>query len=67
MRDATFNDQKIALNRLCVYRLTIVTLYDPFTRCRCKSIPNCAKSRPKGLNPVKAVAKIKKQMVERMV
>jgi succinate dehydrogenase / fumarate reductase, iron-sulfur subunit len=28
---------------------------------------NCAKTCPKGLNPAKAIAKIKKQMVERVV
>ena len=28
---------------------------------------NCAKTCPKGLNPVKAIAEIKKMMVERAV
>jgi succinate dehydrogenase / fumarate reductase, iron-sulfur subunit len=28
---------------------------------------NCAKTCPKGLNPAKAIAEIKKQMVERVV
>jgi len=28
---------------------------------------NCAKTCPKGLNPAKSIAEIKKQMVERVV
>ena len=34
---------------------------------RCHTIMNCAKACPKGLNPAKAIAEIKKMMVERRV
>ncbi len=40
-------------------------LEDPFRLCRCNTIMNCAKTCPKGLNPAKAIAEIKKMMVER--
>ncbi len=40
-------------------------LEDPFRLYRCHTIMNCAKSCPKGLNPAKAIAEIKKLMVER--
>lgn len=42
-------------------------LEDPFRLYRCHTIMNCAKSCPKGLNPAKAIAEIKKLMVERVV
>lgn len=42
-------------------------LEDPFRLYRCHTIMNCTKSCPKGLNPAKAIAKIKKLMVERQV
>jgi succinate dehydrogenase / fumarate reductase, iron-sulfur subunit len=42
-------------------------LEDPFKLYRCHTIMNCAKTCPKGLNPAKAIAEIKKQMVERVV
>jgi len=42
-------------------------LEDPFRLYRCHTIMNCAKSCPKGLNPAKAIAEIKKLMVERQV
>ena len=42
-------------------------LEDPFKLYRCHTIMNCAKVCPKGLNPAKAIAAIKKQMVERRV
>jgi succinate dehydrogenase / fumarate reductase, iron-sulfur subunit len=38
---------------------------DPFRLYRCHTIMNCAKACPKGLNPAKAIAEIKKLMVER--
>jgi succinate dehydrogenase / fumarate reductase iron-sulfur subunit len=40
-------------------------LEDPFRLYRCHTIMNCAKTCPKGLNPAKAIAQIKKMMVER--
>jgi succinate dehydrogenase / fumarate reductase, iron-sulfur subunit len=42
-------------------------LEDPFRLYRCHTIMNCAKTCPKGLNPAKAIAEIKKLMVERQV
>jgi succinate dehydrogenase / fumarate reductase, iron-sulfur subunit len=40
-------------------------LEDPFRLYRCHTIMNCAKACPKGLNPAKAIAEIRKLMVER--
>jgi succinate dehydrogenase / fumarate reductase iron-sulfur subunit len=40
-------------------------LEDPFKLYRCHTIMNCAKTCPKGLNPAKAIAEIKKLMVAR--
>jgi succinate dehydrogenase / fumarate reductase, iron-sulfur subunit len=40
-------------------------LEDPFRLYRCHTILNCTKACPKGLNPAKAIAEIKKLMVER--
>lgn len=40
-------------------------LEDPFKLYRCHTIMNCAKTCPKGLNPAKAIAEIKKLLVER--
>ncbi|AVP97014.1 succinate dehydrogenase iron-sulfur subunit [Ahniella affigens] len=40
-------------------------LEDPFRLYRCHTIMNCAKTCPKGLNPAKAIAEIKKLMVQR--
>jgi succinate dehydrogenase / fumarate reductase iron-sulfur subunit len=42
-------------------------LEDPFKLYRCHTIMNCAKTCPKGLNPAKAIAEIKKKMVERKI
>jgi succinate dehydrogenase / fumarate reductase iron-sulfur subunit len=42
-------------------------LEDPFRLYRCHTIMNCAQTCPKGLNPAKAIAEIKKMMVERHV
>ncbi len=40
-------------------------LEDPFRLYRCHTIMNCTKTCPKGLNPAKAIAEIKKLMVQR--
>lgn len=40
-------------------------LEDPFRLYRCHTIMNCTNSCPKGLNPAKAIAEIKKLMVAR--
>jgi succinate dehydrogenase / fumarate reductase, iron-sulfur subunit len=40
-------------------------LEDPFRLYRCHTIMNCANTCPKGLNPAKAIAEIKKLVVER--
>ncbi len=42
-------------------------LEDPFRLYRCHTIMNCAQTCPKGLNPAKAIAEIKKLMLERRV
>ena len=42
-------------------------LEDPFKLYRCHTIMNCANACPKGLNPAKAIAEIKKMMVTRHV
>lgn len=42
-------------------------LEDPFKLYRCHTIMNCAKACPKGLNPSKAIAEIKKLMVKRAI
>jgi len=42
-------------------------LEDPFRLYRCHTIMNCARTCPKGLNPGKAIAEIKKLMVSRSV
>ncbi|HUA56298.1 MAG TPA: succinate dehydrogenase iron-sulfur subunit [Candidatus Sulfotelmatobacter sp.] len=41
------------------------SLEDPFRLYRCHTIMNCTKTCPKGLNPAKAIAEIKKMMVAR--
>jgi succinate dehydrogenase / fumarate reductase iron-sulfur subunit len=46
-------------------RARLDNLEDPFKLYRCHTIMNCAKACPKGLNPAKAIAEIKKMMVER--
>lgn len=40
-------------------------LEDPFRLYRCHTILNCAQTCPKGLNPAKAIAEVKKMMVKR--
>jgi succinate dehydrogenase / fumarate reductase, iron-sulfur subunit len=42
-------------------------LEDPFRLYRCHTIMNCTKACPKSLNPAKAIAEIKRMMVERQV
>ena len=41
-------------------------LEDPFKLYRCHTIMNCAQVCPKGLNPAKAIAEVKKMMAERV-
>ncbi len=40
-------------------------LEDPFRLYRCHTIMNCTKTCPKGLNPAKAIAEIKKELATR--
>lgn len=42
-------------------------LEDPFKLYRCHTIMNCTRTCPKGLNPAKAIAEIKKLMLERQL
>ena len=42
-------------------------LEDPFRLYRCHTIMNCAVTCPKGLNPAKAIAEIKKLMIKRRI
>ncbi|HEY8352431.1 MAG TPA: succinate dehydrogenase iron-sulfur subunit [Sphingomonadales bacterium] len=42
-------------------------LEDPFRLYRCHTIMNCTNTCPKGLNPAKAIAEIKKMMVARQL
>jgi succinate dehydrogenase / fumarate reductase, iron-sulfur subunit len=42
-------------------------LEDPFRLYRCHTIMNCSQVCPKGLNPAKAIAELKKLMVERQL
>ncbi|NQW11710.1 MAG: succinate dehydrogenase iron-sulfur subunit [Alphaproteobacteria bacterium] len=42
-------------------------LEDPFRLYRCHTIMNCTQTCPKGLNPAKAIAEIKKLMVTRQM
>ena len=48
------------------WRERLDDLEDPFKLYRCHTIMNCAQVCPKGLNPAKAIAKIKHMMVERV-
>jgi succinate dehydrogenase / fumarate reductase iron-sulfur subunit len=41
-------------------------LEDPFKLYRCHTIMNCAQVCPKGLNPAKAIAEVKKMLAERV-
>ena len=42
-------------------------LEDPFRLYRCHTIMNCSNACPKGLSPAKAIAEVKKMVVERQV
>ena len=42
-------------------------LEDPFRLYRCHTIMNCSKTCPKGLNPARAIAEIKKLMIQRQL
>ena len=48
---------------LCARRLD--NLEDPYRLFRCHAIMNCVDVCPKGLNPTKAIGKIKELMVKR--
>ena len=52
-----------ALSRRQLERLD--ALEDPFRLYRCHTIMNCTQTCPKGLNPGKAIAEIKKLQLER--
>ena len=41
------------------------TLDDPFRLYRCYTILNCTRTRPRSLNPGKAIGEIKRMMLER--
>lgn len=43
----------------------LANLTDPFSVFRCRTIMNCVDVCPKGLNPTKAIAKLRKKMLER--
>lgn len=43
----------------------LAQLEDPFKLYRCHTIMNCTNTCPKGLNPAKAIAEIKKMMISR--
>lgn len=42
-------------------------LEDPFKLYRCRTIMNCTRTCPKGLNPANAIAEIKKKMVTKSI
>ena len=42
-------------------------LEDPFRLYRCHTILNCSKACPKGLNPAKEIATLKKALVDRQL
>ncbi len=42
-------------------------LEDPFRLYRCHTIMNCTRTCPKGLNPAKAIAEVKKMLVARSI
>ena len=42
-------------------------LQDPFRLYRCHTIMNCAETCPKGLNPARAIGKIKQMLVKRSI
>ena len=42
-------------------------LEDPFRLYRCHTIMSCSQTCPKGLNPAKAIAEIKKLMIQRQL
>ena len=50
-----------------VRRWRLGRLQDEHSLYRCHTILNCTKACPKGLNPAKAIAELKKLMVERRV
>ena len=48
-----------------ILRYDLDYLEDSFKLYRCHTIMNCTKTCPKGLNPAKAISKIKKAISER--
>jgi succinate dehydrogenase / fumarate reductase, iron-sulfur subunit len=56
----------IADSRDEAQRERLAELEDPFSLYRCHTIMNCTRTCPKGLNPAKAIAEIKKLMVEKV-
>ena len=45
----------------------LAELEDPFSMYRCHTIMNCTNTCPKGLNPAKAIADIKKRLAAKML
>ena len=45
----------------------LAELEDPFSMYRCHTIMNCTNTCPKGLNPAKAIAEIKKLLAAKML
>ena len=54
----------IADSRDAMAQERLEKLNDAFKVYRCRTIMNCSKTCPKGLNPGKAVAQIKKKLAE---
>jgi succinate dehydrogenase / fumarate reductase iron-sulfur subunit len=52
---------------LVVALMNWIEILRPFRLYRCHTIMNCTKTCPKHLNPAKAIAEIKKMMVERTI
>jgi len=57
----------LADNRDTATDKRLQNLEDPFSVFRCRTIMNCAQVCPKKLNPTKAIAAIRKQMLQREV
>ena len=48
-------------------RARLEALKDPFSAFRCRTIMNCVRVCPKGLNPTKAIAGLRKEMIKESV
>ncbi len=57
----------IADSRDEVTGMRLDALEDPFKLYRCHTIMNCTQTCPKGLNPAKAIGKIKQLLLERQI